>query len=103
METFAVSELLKSRLHQREKPNLTFFRDKSGFEIDTIADWRHTFAIEVKSAHALEAKLSANTRKCLALRNDSNVKSAVFYMGDVRMEVNDTLYVPWQEWREFSE
>ena len=82
---------------------MTFFRDKSGFEIDTIADWRHTFAIEVKSAHAPEAKLSANTRKYLALRNDSSVKSAVFYMGDVRMEVNGTLYVPWQEWGEFSE
>lgn len=103
VETFAVSELLKSRLHQGKKPNLTFFRDKSGFEIDTIVDWRHTFAIEVKSAHAPEAKLSANTRKYLALRNDSNVKSAVLYMGDVRMEVNGTLYVPWQEWGDFSE
>ncbi len=101
VETFAIAELLKCRMNQGKKPNLSFFRDKKGFEIDTIADWKHTFAIEVKSAHAPESKLSANTRKYLALRNDSNAKSAVFYLGDNTMAINGTSYVSWKEWGEF--
>ena len=40
VETMAVSELLKSRWNTGKKANLTFYRDKNGFEVDTIADWK---------------------------------------------------------------
>ena len=49
VETYAISELLKQRTNLGKKPNLSYFRDTRGFEIDTIADWNHTFAIEIKS------------------------------------------------------
>lgn len=102
VETFAVSELMKQRMNQGRKPNLTFYRDERGLEIDTIADWKHTFAIEVKSSNAAEKKLSANTRKYLELRSDDQVRSAVFYLGDVTMNVNGTLYVAWKDWGSFA-
>ena len=101
VETFAVAELLKYRMNQGKKPNLTFFRDKKGFEVNTIADWKHTFAIEIKSSNAPEAKLSANTRKYLELRGDENARNAVFYLGDVSMTINGTSYVSWKEWSSF--
>lgn len=101
VETFAVAELLKQRFNQGRKPNLTFYRDKNGFEVDTIADWSHTFAIEIKSANAPESKLSANTRKYLELRNDENAKNAVFYLGDLNMTINGTEYVSWKNWSTF--
>lgn len=101
VETFAVAELLKYRMNQGKKPNLTFFRDKKGFEVDTIADWKHTFAIEIKSSNAPEAKLSANTRKYLDLRCDENARNAVFYLGDISMNINGTAYVSWKEWSSF--
>lgn len=101
VETFAVAELLKHRMNLGKKPNLTFFRDSKGFEVDTIADWKRTFAIEIKSSHAPEAKLSANTKKYLALRGDSSVKNAVFYLGELSMVINGTAYVGWKDWGEF--
>ncbi len=101
VETFAVAELLKHRMNNGKKPNLTFFRDKKGFEVDTIADWKHTFAIEIKSSSAPEAKLSANTRKYVEMRGDEDVKNAVFYLGDVTMNINDTAYVSWKDWSSF--
>lgn len=101
VETFAVAELLKQRFNQGRKPNLTFYRDKNGFEVDTIADWSHTFAIEIKSANAPESKLSANTRKYLELRNDENAKNAVFYLGDFNLTINGTEYVSWKNWSTF--
>ena len=101
VETFAVAELLKLRMNQGKKPNLSFFRDSKGFEVDTIADWKHTFAIEIKSANAPEAKLSANTKKYLELRKDDNARNAVFYLGDVSMTINGTSYVAWKDWGDF--
>ena len=101
VETFAVAELLKQRMNQGKKPNLSFFRDSKGFEVDTIADWKHTFAIEIKSANAPEAKLSANTKKYLELRKDDNVRNAVFYLGDISMTINGTSYVAWKDWGDF--
>ena len=99
VETFAVSELLKHRMNLGKKPNLTFYRDKYGFEVDTIADWKHTFAIEIKSFNS--PKLSANTRKYLELRGDA--KSAVFYLGDTSMNINGTAYISWKDWEDFLE
>ena len=101
VETFAVAELLKHRMNLGKKPNLTFFRDSKGFEVDTIADWKHTFAIEIKSSNAPEAKLSANTRKYLDLRGDGNARNAVFYLGDISMTINGTSYVSWKDWGSF--
>ena len=101
VETFAVAELLKQRMNLGKKPNLTFFRDSKGFEVDTIADWKHTFAIEIKSSNAPEAKLSANTKKYLDLRKDENARNAVFYLGDISMVINGTSYISWRNWGEY--
>ena len=98
VETFAIAELLKQRLNQGKKPNLTFFRDERGFEVDTIADWKHTFAIEIKSANAPESKLASNTKKYLEMRKDENVRNAVFYLGETSMNINGTSYVSWKDW-----
>ena len=102
VETFAVSEMMKQRMNQGRKPNLTFYRDHSGFEVDTIADWQHTFAIEIKSAIAAEQKLSANTRKYLEQRKGDEVRSAVFYTGDTTVTINGTQYVSWKDWGSFG-
>ena len=103
VETFAVAELLKARLNRGKAANLTFYRDKTGLEIDTIADWKHTFAIEIKSTSEPEAKLTANTRKYLKLRNDGDASSAVFYLGSLSMNIGGTEYVSWKDWGEFGQ
>ena len=103
VETFAISELLKYRTNLAKKPNLSFYRDLKGFEVDTIADWDHSFAIEIKSSSETEQKLSANTQKYLTLRNDSNAKGAVFYLGDLTCKINQIDYVSWKDWGNFTE
>ena len=103
VETYAISELLKLRTNQAKKANLTYYRDNKGFEVDTIADWNHTFAIEIKSSSESTQKLSANTQKYLTLRNDSNAKGAVFYLGDLTCKINQIDYVSWKDWGNFTE
>lgn len=97
VETAAVSELLKSRYNVAKKPNLAYFRDKNGFEVDTIADWKHTFAIEIKSSSDTEQKLSANVRKYSELRGEGT-RGQVFYLGDVSGDINNVRYVSWKDW-----
>ena len=105
VETFAVAELLKQKLNQGRSPYLTYYRDVKGFEVDTIADWKHTFAIEVKSSNGPESKLAGNARKYAGLRNsvegNEHTRSVVFYMGDLTMNINGTDYVSWKDWGSF--
>ena len=101
IETFAISELIKYRTNQGKKPNITFFRDSKGFEVDTIADWNHTFAIEIKSSSESSNKFSANTTKYLNLRQDENCRGVIFYLGDLTLTVNGIKYVAWQDWGDF--
>ena len=65
--------------------------------MDTIADWKHTFAIEVKSGSETEKKMSANVKKYMELRADS-AKGQVFYLGDLTCTLNDIQYVAWKDW-----
>ena len=97
VETAAVSELLKKRYNDSKKANLTFYRDKNGFEVDIITDWKKNFAIEVKSKSDVEKKLSTSVRTYVGLRTDS-VQGSVFYLGDVSCEINGIRYVSWSEW-----
>ena len=97
VETMAVSELLKTQFNAGKKSDLTFFRDKNGFEVDTIADWKHTFAIEVKSNSNTEKKLSSNVRKYVELRSDA-IKGIVCYLGELTCEVNGVQYISWKDW-----
>lgn len=97
VETMAVSELLKARYNDGERADLTYFRDKGGFEVDVIADWTRTFAIEVKSNADSDMKLSSNVRKYLELRS-GDPKGEVYYLGDLTCDVNGVRYVSWKDW-----
>ena len=97
VETSAVAELLKARYNNAQKANLTYYRDNSGLEVDMIADWKHTFAIEIKSNSSAEKKLSANTRKYVDMRG-GDVQGEIYYLGDVTCEINGVKYVAWQDW-----
>ena len=103
VETFVISELLKRRTNAGRKGNLTYFRDRTGFEVDTIADWKHSFAIEIKSNSEKEAKASKSLSRYLELRDDPGTKGAVFYLGDVSMTMNGVDYVGWRDWGTYQE
>ena len=97
VETMAVAELLKDRYNEGRRAELTYYRDKSGVEVDIIADWKKTKAIEVKSNSSSEKKLSANVRKYLS-RIEKEVIGEVFYLGDVTCEIDGIRYVSWKDW-----
>ena len=100
IESAAVCELIKNRTNKGRKNNLTYYRDVDGFEVDTIADWKKTFAIEIKSDSVSEKKLSGNVRKYIELRGD-DTSGAVFYLGNDSYNINGIRYVGWKDWSDF--
>ena len=101
IETMAVSELLKNRTNKGRKGNLTYYRDVNGFEVDIIADWKKTYAVEVKSDSDSESKLSKNVRKYIEQRgNDTD--GAVFYLGNESMRISNTDFVSWKDWSDYK-
>lgn len=49
METYVVSEIIKSYIHNSYRPNIYFYRDKEGKEIDLILEQNFTlYPIEIK-------------------------------------------------------
>lgn len=66
-----------------------------------IADWKHTFAIEVKSRSDTEKKLSSNVRRYSDI---GRMKQRVvfFYMGDVSCNINGVNYISWKDWGELE-
>lgn len=101
IETMAVCELLKARFNQGRASNVSFFRDLGGFEVDAIADWSRSYAVEIKSDSTPKRKYGTNTRKYLELLQDTETKGIVFYLGDVSCTVDGIQYVSWKDWPQF--
>ncbi len=58
-ESLVVSDLIKNCLHHGLEPNLYFWRNSSGNEVDVILDWGETFVpVEIKSAKTPETRSS---------------------------------------------
>lgn len=59
-EGFVISELIKSFLHQGKEPDLYFWRDATGHEIDAVIDQgSERVAIEIKSGETVAADFFA--------------------------------------------
>ncbi|MBR1979609.1 MAG: ATP-binding protein [Akkermansia sp.] len=62
-ENYVISEFLKTQLNKGETPDLFFFRDSNGFEIDLILEQqRLPKPIEIKSAYTYNADMGKNLR-----------------------------------------
>ena len=62
-----------------------------------IADWKHTYAIEIKSKNEAEKKQSLAVKQYKDLRNDGT-KAKVYYLGDISIQTDDVQYVSWKDW-----
>jgi len=82
-ESFVVSELLKNFLHRGQEPDLYFWRDSTGHEIDALIDQGDArVAIEVKSAQTVASDFFAGIDFWRNLVGDPEAPAALIYGGD---------------------
>ncbi len=81
-ETFVVSELLKQRLNNLKTPNLYYWRDNTGHEIDVIMDFSDVvLPIEIKAGETVAEDFFKNLNFYRKI-NPSCKKAAIIYGGE---------------------
>ena len=83
-ENMVIVEAMKARLNSGNQPDLYFFRDQRGFEIDLLlADNRSIFPYEIKAGRTWSAGYAANLRR-FCERETKIRKGTVIYAGDLK-------------------
>ncbi|MDR3088594.1 MAG: ATP-binding protein [Desulfobulbaceae bacterium] len=97
-ENVVVAEALKARSNAGFAPELYFYRDKSGLEIDLLLNQaRRLRAMEIKGGMTYSDSLADNVRKFKKIAGEMLASSAVIYAGDVRGCVNGTHFINFRD------
>ena len=87
-ENMVIIEALKARLNAGLTPDMYFFRDQRGYEIDMlIADERKLYPYEIKSARTWLSDFTSNL-KSFTERDAKIEKGTVIYAGDLKRSGN---------------
>ena len=82
-ESFVVCELLKNALHQGREPDLSFWRDATGHEIDAVIErGSERVAVEIKSGQTVADDFFAGIDFWRRLVGDPAAPAALIYGGD---------------------
>lgn len=81
-ETFIVAELMKSRLNSGERPNLYFWRDSNGNEVDVIIEQgQKLMPVEIKSGQTIARDFFTGLEKWTAMAGDLSSSPTLIYGG----------------------
>jgi predicted AAA+ superfamily ATPase len=95
-EALIISELVKSRLNQGEKPDLSFWRDSNGNEIDVVVEVENgLMPIEIKSGKTLTGDSFAGLEKWCALAGDKAMLPSVIYGGNEAYRHKGVQIIDW--------
>jgi hypothetical protein len=98
--TWVVSEVLKSRTQRGLPPNLTFFRDGKGAEVDLVIELgRKLLAIETKSGRTIASDFFSGLNNFAALVQTARVRRTVqgflVYRGTDPQRRSKASVIPW--------
>ena len=97
-ENFVIAELAKSRLNKGERPQMYFWRDSNGNEIDVIVDQgTRLMPIEIKSGKTLTGEAFAGLNKWRDLAGDAVTEPTVMYGGTDNYSRNGIRVVGWDK------
>lgn len=82
-ESFVLAELIKSALHLGREPDVYFWRDATGHEIDAVLErGLERVAVEIKSAQTVSESFFAGIDYWRRLVGDPEAPVALVYAGD---------------------
>lgn len=97
-ETFVLAELMKARLNRGERPNLHFWRDSNGNEVDVIVEQASKLMpVEIKSGRTVTPNSFAGLEKWSALAGDSAVTPTLVHGGEESFRHKGVKVVGWKE------
>lgn len=97
-ENLMILEILKMRTNQGLPPNLYFWRDRTGHEIDLIGEWGgEIHAIEIKLGSTFQPAYIKNLQYFMGLSKTAAkepVKGYLIYTGSQEGKYSDVMLVP---------
>jgi len=97
-ESFVVSELVKSALHKGQEPDLYFWRDSSGHEVDILLEQGGEIVpIEVKSGETLADDFFSGLKYWLRLAQKPAGPAALVYGGTQTIRRSGVISYSWRD------
>lgn len=97
-ESFIVSEILKSRYNQGLDPDLYFWRDSAGNEVDVVfQEGQRLKALEIKSGKTFSPELALGLQKWVLYSGARPEDCALIYSGDRPLQWKGLAIVPWTD------
>ena len=98
-ETFVVVELLKASLNQGADPDIHFWRDTGGHEVDIIlGQGRSPIPVEAKSGETVAGDFLKGIEFWRGLPGQKKAQAAVIYGGNESMMRSQTALYSWKDW-----
>ena len=95
-ESFVISELHKKALHNGQEPDLFFWRDSTGHEVDCIIDSGRTLTpVEIKSGQTITRDFFKGLDYWRGLSGVTEQPGALIYGGDRTYQYKDTMVYSW--------
>lgn len=89
-ENLIILEIMKYRLNQGRRPDLYFFRDTHGGEVDLlIREQGKLFPVEIKSSVTFSKSFLKGIERFRSLTSNCRADGAVLYNGDQRFQVKN--------------
>ncbi len=97
-ETLIIAELMKSRLNRGERPNLFFFRDSNGHEVDVIIEeGTRLLPVEIKSGKTITLEAFTGLLKWRKLAGEIAGEPVLIYGGSDSYRQSGVKVVGWRE------
>lgn len=98
-ETFVLVELLKTFLNQGIEPDLHFWRDVGGHEVDfVLSQERALVPVEAKSGETIASDYLKGIGFWRGLPGQEDAPAAVVYGGEPSMMRTQTAFYSWRDW-----
>ena len=93
-ENLIILEIMKYRLNQGRRPDLYFFRDTHGSEVDLlIREQGKLFPVEIKSSATFSKSFLKGIERFRSLSSNCRTDGAVMYNGDQQFQVKNVRIV----------
>ena len=99
-ESWVVSEAVKNFMNRGLRPDVYFWRDSAGHEIDLLieAGGGRLLPIEIKSGQTFNSDFVRNLTWWRGVSGGASTKGVVVYGGDKSITYKDDLALSWRGW-----
>ncbi|MFO7730967.1 MAG: ATP-binding protein [Spirochaetia bacterium] len=96
-ENMVVMEAVKAACNRGLAPQLSFYRDKSGLEVDLIREYqRRPYALEIKAGKTYVSGMKDSLKRFRSIKKDIK-GAALIYGGEERASVDEIEIVPYPD------